>query len=67
MTSLQKKDVGGNHTAPSVQNPLQTPRQIVQKTGTVGDKTTCKETIIPKALSILHHMTFWADPVNSIN
>ena len=36
-----------DHTAPSVQNPLQ--RQRVQKTGTVRDETTCKETIIPQS------------------
>ena len=60
------KNVGGGHTAPYAQNPFQTPRQRIQKTRKVRDKTTCKETIIPKALSGLHHMTFPTGSLSTI-
>ena len=49
-----------------VQNTSQTPRQRVQKIGMMINKTSWKETIIPQALSILHHMTFQTDSLSII-
>ena len=50
--------MGGDHTAPCAQNPLQTLKHRVQEIVTATDKTSWKETIIPQAHNILHHMTF---------
>ena len=46
--------------------PIQIPRQQVQKIGMAKDRTSCKETRLPKAHSVLHHVTFLTGSLSTI-